>query len=489
MPETGTTFMQYDAAYSLIVHELENKLPVYVTYHNAAHTKSVVEAAILLSESEGVSEEEKTIIKTAALFHDAGFLKSNKNHEEGSCAIARRYLPDFGYSGEQIEAVCRCILATRLPQKPASLMEKILCDADLHYLGTNDYAANAERLFREFRHFGTVKSRNEWNERQIRFLGAHRFFTQSAIDMYQATKEANAKSIAHYAQQHRNVGQLILNDCSLIAVGVLSAGFALKGFLVPNHFFDGGVTGISLLVHELFHVNLAYVIIALNLPFIVAGYFSVGKQFAYKTVFAIVLLGIFLLLLPYPVITSDKLLISIFGGVFLGLGVGLVMRAGGALDGIEVVALHTLRRTNFTITEVILGLNIIIFSIAAFQFGVESALYSVLTYYSATRMINYVVEGWHAYIGVTIVSGESDLIKNNLVNEMGRAITVYKGERGFLPGKFHERLECDIIFTVVSRMEFRKLKNIVYESDGNAFIFVSTIRDAAGGIIQQRRTH
>ena len=104
-------------------------------------------------------------------------------------------------------------------------------------------------------------------------------------------------------------------------------------------------------------------------------------------------------------------------------------------------------------------------------------------------MINYVVEGWHAYIGVTIVSGESELIKNNLVNDMGRAITVYKGERGFLPGKFHERLECDIIFTVVSRMEFRKLKNIVYESDANAFIFVSTIRDAAGGIIQRRRTH
>ena len=120
MPETGTTLMQYDAAYSLMIQELENKLPVYITYHNASHTRSVVEAPILLSESEGVSEEEKTIIKTAALFHDAGFLKSNKNHEDGSCAVARRHLPDFGYSGEQIEAVCKCILATRLPQKPAS---------------------------------------------------------------------------------------------------------------------------------------------------------------------------------------------------------------------------------------------------------------------------------------------------------------------------------------------------------------------------------
>jgi uncharacterized membrane-anchored protein YitT (DUF2179 family)/predicted metal-dependent HD superfamily phosphohydrolase len=489
MSETGTTLVQYDAAYRLVVDELEHKLPVYITYHNAAHTKSVVEAAILLAESEGVSEEEKTIIKTAALFHDAGFLKSNKSHEEGSCAIARRYLPDFGYSGEQIEEVCKCILATRLPQKPATLVEKILCDADLHYLGTNDYNANAERLFHEFRYFGAIKSRKEWNARQLRFLGAHRFFTQSARDMYQTTKEVNVTAIAHYAQQHTNVAKVILGDLCLIALGVFSAGFALKGFLVPNHFFDGGVTGISLLVHELFHVNLAYAIIALNFPFIIAGYFSVGKQFAYKTVFGIILLGAFLLLLPYPVITSDKLLISIFGGVFLGLGVGFVMRAGGALDGIEVVALHTLRRTNFTITEVILGLNIIIFSIAAFQFGVESALYSVLTYYSASRMINYVVEGWHAYIGVTIVSGASDLIKNNLVNEMGRAITVYKGERGFLPGKFHERLECDIIFTVVSRMEFRKLKNIVYESDSNAFIFVSTIRDAAGGIIQRRHTH
>jgi uncharacterized membrane-anchored protein YitT (DUF2179 family)/predicted metal-dependent HD superfamily phosphohydrolase len=481
--------MQYDTAYSLLMRELEHNLPAHLSYHDAAHTKSVVEAAGRLAQSEGLDEEAKTIVKTAALFHDSGFLKTDKNHEAASCSMARHYLPDLGYSSEQIDAVCKCIMATRLPQKPNSLIEEIMCDADLHYLGTNNYAANSERLFQEFRYFGKVKSHKEWNDRQVRFLGAHRFFTKSATDLYGPIKEANVNTIAHYVIQHTSVSAAVLRDIASISIGVLSAGFGLKGFLVPNHFFDGGATGISLLIHELFHANLAYVIITLNLPFIIVGYFSVGKQFAYKTVFAIILLGIFLLLIPYPVITSDKLLISIFGGVFLGLGVGLVMRAGGALDGIEVVALYTLRKTNFTITEVILGLNIIIFSIAAIKFGVESALYSVLTYYSASRMINYVVEGWHAYIGVTIVSGESDMIRDNLVNDMGRAITVYKGERGFLPGKFHERLECDIIFTVVTRMEFRKLKNIVYESDSQAFIFVSTIREAAGGIIKPRRTH
>jgi uncharacterized membrane-anchored protein YitT (DUF2179 family) len=194
-------------------------------------------------------------------------------------------------------------------------------------------------------------------------------------------------------------------------------------------------------------------------------------------------------LLPDVALTSDKLLISIFGGVFLGIGIGLIMRAGAALDGIEVLALYTLKRTSFTISEIILGINILIFSIAAFKFGIETALYSVLTYFAATRCIDYVVEGIQAYTGVTIISGKSEVIKFQLVNRLGRGITVYKGERGFLPGKFEISADCDIIFTVITRLELRKLKTLVYEVDPKAFVFANTIREASGGIIKRRHQH
>jgi uncharacterized membrane-anchored protein YitT (DUF2179 family) len=182
-------------------------------------------------------------------------------------------------------------------------------------------------------------------------------------------------------------------------------------------------------------------------------------------------------------------LISIFGGFFLGVGSGLAMRAGCVTDGIEVLALYTWRRTSFTISEIILGLNIIIFAVAAFQLGIEAALYSVLTYLSASKTIDYVVEGIEEYTGVTIISGHSEEIKSKLVNELGRSITIYKGERGYLPGKFEISYECDIIFTVITRMELRKLKNLVNEIDKKAFVFANTIKEASGGIIKRRVLH
>jgi uncharacterized membrane-anchored protein YitT (DUF2179 family) len=198
------------------------------------------------------------------------------------------------------------------------------------------------------------------------------------------------------------------------------------------------------------------------------------------------LFGICLLSFPYPPITHDKLLISIFGGFFLGVGTGLTMRAGCALDGIEVLALFTLKRTSFTITEIILGINVLIFVIAAFKFGLETSLYSILTYFTASRTIDYVIEGIEAYTGVTIISAESELIKHRLVNELGRGITVYKGERGYLPGKFEVSSDVDIIFTVVTRLELRKLKNLVYEVDPKAFVFANTIKEASGGVVKRR---
>lgn len=282
-----------------------------------------------------------------------------------------------------------------------------------------------------------------------------------------------------------HISQIVTDTLSTI-IGILFCGFALKGFLVPNQFFDGGVTGISLLVHEIYHINIAYVIIVANLPLIIMAGFQVNRNFAVRTFVAILGLGLCLLFIPYPQITSDKLLVSIFGGVFMGIGVGLAIRGGCALDGIEVLALYTNRRISFTISEIILGINIIIFLIAAVELGLETALYSILTYYTASRTISFVIEGLEEYTGITIISGQSGPIKEKLVMELGRGITIYKGERGFLKGNFELSQDCDIVFTVVTRLEVRRLKNMVHNIDANAFIFTSTIKEAAGGVLKRR---
>ena len=486
--------MQYEQVYSWLINKLEHGLPLYITYHDAAHTKYVIAAAEHLAAGENVTGDELLLLKTAALFHDAGFLQNHHDHEELSCKIARKHLPEYDYTPGQIDTICRMIMATKLPQMATDHLSQLLCDADLYYLGGDEYTVNEEKLFKEFKKSGVVKTQTEWEIIQVEFLSAHHYFTPTAIsereekkhDILQQLQSKIAATIMHH--QRTNPFEII-EDIFLIIAGVVFAGFALKGFLIPNHFFDGGITGISLLVHELYHFKIAIIIIVLNLPLVLISYFSVGKRFAFRTLMSIILLSICLWLLPDFALTSDKLLISIFGGVFLGIGIGLVMRAGAALDGIEVLALYTLKRTSFTITEIILGLNILIFSIAAFKFGIETALYSILTYFAATRSIDYVVEGIQAFTGVTIISGKSEVIKYQLVNKLGRGITVYKGERGFLPGKFEVSADCDIIFTVISRLELRKLKNLVYEVDPNAFVFANTIKEASGGVIKRRNKH
>src|SRR5258707_15175241 len=228
-----------------------------------------------------------------------------------------------------------------------------------------------------------------------------------------------------------------------IISGILICGFALKCFLVPNAFFDGGVTGISLLIHELYHIDIALVIVIANIPFIIMGIFQVNSRFAWKTFAAIIGVGICLQFFPYPQpITHDKLLVCIFGGVFMGTGIGLAIRGGCALDGIEVLALYSLKWSSFTISEIILGINVIIFSIAAFKLGIPTALYSILTYYAASRTINFVIEGLEEYTGFTIISGKSEILKEKLVKDLGRGVTVYKGERGYLKDSFEISYPC-----------------------------------------------
>jgi uncharacterized membrane-anchored protein YitT (DUF2179 family)/predicted metal-dependent HD superfamily phosphohydrolase len=487
---------QYGRVYTFLIKKLEAELPAFLTYHNVQHTIGVLETIEHLIIKEKVANEDSWLLLTAGLFHDAGFIKEYQNHEEQSCVIAREVLPQFDYTEESIKRIEQLIMATKLPQAPATHLEQIICDADLYYLGAEDFFPTAEKLYKEFKQEEIVSSYEDWQTRQLKFLETHRFFTTTALAEREERKQLYIKQLQLKYKIEKKKSRFSdhtlenIQDAFLMILGVIIAGFALKMLLVPNHFFDGGVTGISLLIHEMYHYNLGLVILLANLPMIAIGYFSISKRFAIKTLVCVSLLAICLLLFPFPEIkTGDNILIAIFGGFFLGVGIGLCMRAGCALDGVEVLALKAFKRTPFTVTEVILAINILIFSIAAFKLGIMTAFYSILTYFTASKSIDYVVEGIEAYTGVTIISSQSDLLKHRLVNELGRGITVYKGERGFLPGKFETSTDCDIIFTVVTRLELRRLKNLVYETDPKAFVFANTIKEASGGILRRRQVH
>ncbi len=486
--------MQFDSVYSFLIKKLETELPPYLHYHNAEHTKDVIARAEQLAGQENISGDDLILLKTAALFHDSGFLETYSDHEEISCEIARKWLPQFGYNQDEIAEICSLIMATRIPQQPKNKLGEVLCDADLYYLGTDKYFIGAEKLYKELHEAGLVKNREEWSNEEIKFVERHHYFTSIAEKKLNSRLNQIALQLKARAAKQKRPKNTIeisgwLSDGLFIILGVLLAAFSLKGFLIPNGFFDGGITGISLLVSELYHFDISYVIMIANIPFIIICIYAVNFNYALKTFICILLLGVCLYYFPHYSITSDKLLVSIFGGFFIGAGIGLTMRAGCAIDGIEILALYTWKKTSFTITEIILAINILIFGVAAFHFGIQVALYSMLTYFTASRTVDYVVEGLEAYIGVTIISSKSEIIKDRLVNEMGRGITIYKGERGFLPGKFEQHSDCDIIFTVITRLEIRKLKNLVSEVDPRSFVFASTIKEASGGIIKRRHVH
>lgn len=271
-----------------------------------------------------------------------------------------------------------------------------------------------------------------------------------------------------------------------ILVGSGMAVFAMKGFMIPNRFMDGGVTGISILLHEISHINISIFIFVFNLPFIYLGYKKIGKTFAIQTTLAVVLLSLGLLFVHLQAFTSDKLLIAIFGGILIGTGVGLVIRSGGVIDGAEVIAVFTRRRIGISNSEVIMIFNTFIFAGAAFHFGLETAMYSLITYFAATRATNYIVDGIEQYTAVNIISSQQEKVKSLLVNEMGKGITVYKGERGYLPGSFDIRTDCEIIVTLVTRLEIHQIEESVLRIDPKAFVYIQNINEATGGILKAK---
>jgi uncharacterized membrane-anchored protein YitT (DUF2179 family) len=272
-------------------------------------------------------------------------------------------------------------------------------------------------------------------------------------------------------------------------VGTALAVVALKGFMIPNHFLDGGITGISILLHEIFHFPIALILLILNAPFIYIAFRLVGKTFAIQTLLAVVILCVTIHFIEIPKVTDNKILTALFGGLLIGAGMGFVIRGGGVFDGLEVIVHHTQKRLGLTAAEMVFFINSTLFLIAAVFLGIETAMFSILTYFTAVKTTEYVVDGFEEFIALNIIAEESEQVKKIIVNDFNKALTVYKGERGFLPTSFHVSHDCDIIVTIVSRLELYRLQEAIKAADPKAFLYVQSIKEVRGGIGKHTAKH
>ncbi len=270
-----------------------------------------------------------------------------------------------------------------------------------------------------------------------------------------------------------------------IIIGVFCAAIALEAFMLPNKFLDGGVTGIAIIINLNYGVDLNLLLVIINIPFLYIGWKKIGKTFAVQSAFSVLLLTVVLHFMEIEPITDDKVLIAVFGGVLMGTGIGLIIRGGGLIDGFEVITEYVQKNSAFSGSEITVFLNSIIMLVAAIYFGTDAALYSILTYFTAIKMTDYVVEGFEEYTALTIISREDDKVKELIVREFGKAISVYKGERGYLPETFHIKYPCDIIMTVVTRLEVHRMKEAIQQIDPKAFFYVQTIKEVKGGVIKR----
>jgi uncharacterized membrane-anchored protein YitT (DUF2179 family) len=286
----------------------------------------------------------------------------------------------------------------------------------------------------------------------------------------------------------KRFGRTILSF-GLIIAGIFSAAFGLKGFLLSSRFIDGGVTGISMLLSDVLHAPLSILLLIINLPFIALGYRHIGRTFAIKSVLSIAGLSLCLAFVKFPDVTPDKLLTAVFGGFFIGAGIGLAIRGGAVLDGTEIAALLVSRTSSLlNVGDVILILNIFIFLTAAFFLGVDSALYSILTYAAASRTIDFLLHGIEEYTAITIISTKSEEIKSAIMNRLNRGVTAFKSTAGVGSSGLNES-EREILYCVVTRLEIGSTKNAVTEIDPAAFITTHAISDVHGGLVKKPIFH
>ena len=276
-------------------------------------------------------------------------------------------------------------------------------------------------------------------------------------------------------QSLKNIGV----SFGLIVLGTAFATFGLTKFVLPNELLDGGVVGMALLGHQVLGGAIGMWIALISFPFLILGYFKVGKGFTFKSALGICLFILFIGLVPTESMTDERILAAIFGGCFIGAGVGITMRASAVLDGTEILALILNNKTPFAVGEIILIINVFIFTAAALLLDVEKALYSMLTYFCAAKMIDYVIHGFEAYNGITIITNHPDAVRSELLSEMRRGVTIYKGKGGY------SEEEKQILYCVVTRLEVPAIKSLVQQIDPDAFLLVQTLNEASGGMFKR----
>lgn len=297
-------------------------------------------------------------------------------------------------------------------------------------------------------------------------------------------KTASKKEVVSLVRKLQVELSHAVKEYIFIILGVFLAGFGLKGFLLPNHFIDGGATGISLLLENITSLNLGLLLVLVNLPFIILASRTISKKFAIKSIAAITLLAFVVHFVNYPTITEDNLLIAVFGGFFLGSGIGLSMRGGSVIDGTEVLAIFLSRKLSLTIGDVLFLINILIFSIGAYVLSIETSLYAMLTYLAAARTVDFVVDGVEEYVGVTIISNKHEELRLMLTEKLRRACTIYAGKGGY--GSTGHSYNKDIIYTVVTRLELARLQTEIDKIDKKAFIIMGVVKDLKGGMIKKK---
>ena len=273
-----------------------------------------------------------------------------------------------------------------------------------------------------------------------------------------------------------------LTEYVQIAIGIILASVGLKAFLLPNGFMDGGVTGIALLVNRVIGIDISLLLVIFSLPFLILGYYTVSIRIVIKSIVSILSFALLIHFGDYGIITEDKLLISIFGGLCLGGGIGIAIRNGSVLDGSEILGIYLNDKYGLSIGKVILMFNIVLFSITAMVVTIEVALYSILTYIVTAKVTDLTIEGFEDFIGVTIVSNDYAKIKHAIMTNLGVGLTTYKGSKGF--GSQGSQQDFDIIHTIINRIDIKKMHRIIEEIDENAFIVEFDVNNVKGGVLR-----
>ncbi len=271
-----------------------------------------------------------------------------------------------------------------------------------------------------------------------------------------------------------------------LAIAIVLASIGLKAFLLPNGFLDGGVTGISILLNKITGFEISIILPIISIPFFAIGWFTVSKRIVIRSLISVLILSLVIHFENFQPITDDKLLISIFGGLFLGAGIGIAIKNGSVLDGSEILGIFVNERTGISIGLIIFWFNVVLFLLAGFLFSLEVAMYSVLTYIITAKTIDLILEGFEDYVGLMIVTSKSREMQKALIKDIGQGMTIYQGTKGY--GSQGEKQNLEIIHTVVNRIDTKKVYRVLKKVDKDAFVIEFDVNKVSGGVLRKYLT-